>query len=463
MKQRAISIAAAVTSLAAVGCTPCGVCNAGFSCDSSSNLCKTPDGVPQLTHVWIVLMGNTSYADITSTSAPYLTGVLYPQGVQLTNYFSVASPSLPNDIALVGGDTFGISADGPANQATFQVPVVNPDIASQLEASGLTWHAYAESQLAPCQLIDTGSDDQGGSFVSHHSPMSHFDVTQQSAGCAASDTSYELEGEMPGISGDMDAGNFYGYTLITPNLCDDGDDSCDPQDAPITQEDDWLRANVPAILSSAAYQDDGVLMITWAQGNNASSSGITQVAAVILSPMLAIQGSSDGTLYSHYSTLATIETGFGLPSLPLANGHGDALIADIWQGSTPNPTSGGPTTGTSGSANTSGGTVTSGTTAGATTGEAVTTSGGSTTSGGGTSGSSGSSTTGGTSCGQTDVDSCSSNDTCCSKNCDQDECACNCGGGTLPCVTDADCCTDMSSGDCDSGSYSTGCMDGLCQ
>ena len=34
---------------------------------------------------------------------------------------------------MVGGDTFGITADGQASSATYQVPSPTPNIASQLE------------------------------------------------------------------------------------------------------------------------------------------------------------------------------------------------------------------------------------------------------------------------------------------------------------------------------------------
>jgi hypothetical protein len=47
--------------------------------------------------------------------------------------------------------------------------------------------------------------------------------------------------------------------------------------------------------------------------------------------MLRSPGTSNGTAYSHFSTLATIEAGFGLQNLPSNYGHNDAVISDIWK------------------------------------------------------------------------------------------------------------------------------------
>ena len=47
--------------------------------------------------------------------------------------------------------------------------------------------------------------------------------------------------------------------------------------------------------------------------------------------MLATPGQPDLSTYTHYSTLATIEAGFGLANLPASHGHSDAPIADLWK------------------------------------------------------------------------------------------------------------------------------------
>ena len=56
-------------------------------------------------------MENHGYDEIIGSSdAPYLNGLANSYGVA-TNYVSVAHPSLPNYLALTGGDTFGVTTD----------------------------------------------------------------------------------------------------------------------------------------------------------------------------------------------------------------------------------------------------------------------------------------------------------------------------------------------------------------
>src|SRR5437762_1845972 len=64
--------------------------------------------VPAFDHIFVILMENHSYSEIigNTTAAPYLNQLANQYGVA-TNYFAVTHPSLPNYVALVGGDTFG--------------------------------------------------------------------------------------------------------------------------------------------------------------------------------------------------------------------------------------------------------------------------------------------------------------------------------------------------------------------
>ncbi len=278
-------------------------------------------------------MENTSFGSIAgSSNAPYINSLWASggPGIEMTNFSDgMVHPSLPNYLCLTGGDNFGILADGPASSSSYQVAASNPDIASQLEGASppLTWHEYSEAQLSACQLDDSGSDSTPpGTFASKHDPMTHFLITQNNTSdCDANDVSYEAEGSMPGLAADQNAGTFYNYVFISPNLCDDGHDSCTTGKVP--QQDAWLQANVPIITGSSTYQQNGVLFVTWDEGGSGSDSILT----VILSPMLAAPGSSNNTAYSHFSTLSTIEAGFGLSSLPVANNHTDPVISDIWK------------------------------------------------------------------------------------------------------------------------------------
>src|SRR5690242_13057226 len=62
--------------------------------------------VPSFSHVFVIVMENHEFGDIVgSPSAPYLNQLAQQYGLA-TNYFGVTHPSLPNYMALTGGDTF---------------------------------------------------------------------------------------------------------------------------------------------------------------------------------------------------------------------------------------------------------------------------------------------------------------------------------------------------------------------
>lgn len=102
------------------------------------------------------------------------------------------------------------------------------------------------------------------------------------------------------------------YVWITPNMCND------MHDCPISTGDAWLQKWVPQILASPAWKDNGVLFITYDEGNGKThcctyASG-GQVDTLVLSP-LTPAGFTSNVVYDQYSLLRTIEEAWGLPLL----------------------------------------------------------------------------------------------------------------------------------------------------
>ena len=99
------------------------------------------------------------------------------------------------------------------------------------------------------------------------------------------------------------AGSVPRFVWITPNLCHDGHD-CSTATA-----DSWLAQTVPAILATPAWQDNGVLFITWDEGEDSANSVLTLV--IHQDP----RNHTSARAYDHYSLLASIEDRLGLPRL----------------------------------------------------------------------------------------------------------------------------------------------------
>ena len=255
--------------------------------------------VPAFSHVFLIVMENEESSSIVGNpAAPYVNGLASRYGLA-TNYYAASHPSLPNYLALTAGSTFGMTSDC----TTCYVGASN--IADQVEASGRSWKAYMEDMPAPCY---TGA--WSGTYAMKHNPFMYYnDIRTNAARCAAHVVPFSQ------FSTDMSAGHVPNYVFITPNMCND------MHDCRVSTGDGWLQRMVPTITGSAAFQNGGVLFITWDEG--ASSAGCCgnssggRVATLVISP-LAIAGYRSGIAENHFSLLRTIEDAWHLGQLGAA-------------------------------------------------------------------------------------------------------------------------------------------------
>jgi hypothetical protein len=142
------------------------------------------------------------------------------------------------------------------------------------------------------------------------------------------------------------------YSFITPNLCNDGHDfPCTNQAggaSALADIDTFLSTWVPLITSSPAFQQDGLLEITFDEGSTTDAAaccgetpglgsllpgilgaGGGKVGAVLLSPFIA-PGTTTTNSYNHFSALASIEDNFGLPRLGEAQTVSSTFGADVF-------------------------------------------------------------------------------------------------------------------------------------
>jgi hypothetical protein len=120
-------------------------------------------------------------------------------------------------------------------------------------------------------------------------------------------------------------------SYITPNLCNDGHDSpcVDGNPGGLESADGWLQQQVPAILDSPAYKQDGMLVITFdeTEAKISAPSGVPggtaggRVGALVISPFTK-GGTTSDRMYNHYSLLASIEDIFSVPRLGYAGAPG---------------------------------------------------------------------------------------------------------------------------------------------
>ena len=121
------------------------------------------DQVPNFDHIVLIVLENEDYQKIVNNTEMPLLNALAKKYVLLSNYFAVRHPSLPNYIALVSGETQGITKD------CRDCFVDQPNLADLIEKSGRTWKAYQEDMPGACFLGDADP------YVQKHNPFIYFD------------------------------------------------------------------------------------------------------------------------------------------------------------------------------------------------------------------------------------------------------------------------------------------------
>jgi phospholipase C len=253
--------------LAAVLVTACQPGLHGGTSASASPSPKTPK------HVFVIVLENTSYQQ--ALRQPYIASLARRYALA-TNYSAVASPSLPNYLAMTSGSTWGIEDD-----AYHQLP--SGGLGSQLTGARISWKAYMEGFTGDCF-------NSPYPYALKHNPFAYY-----GGACPANVV------PMTGLTADLKSGTPQ-LSWITPGMCNDG------HDCGVGTADGWLSTVVPQITASPAWRKDGVLFIVWDE----SSAADSRVALLVISPTLRGQIAMP---LDHYSLSATISEQLGVPRL----------------------------------------------------------------------------------------------------------------------------------------------------
>ena len=263
---------------------------------SPSPSATASSGLPDFSHVYVIIMENKEYGSIVgSKAAPYLNSLIARYGLT-TRLYAEAHPSEPNYIALTSGGLQGTDSDGTYNLAA-------PNIFEQIQASGRTWHVYAQGYPGNCYRGSISAavvDGPGaaGQYVRKHNPaISYTSISGNPASCA----------DITRLAGfDPAAADF---EMIIPNLINDMHSSS------VEAGDEFLKAFLPQIIDSSAFVENSVVFITWDEGAGSDvQGGGGHIATIVMSPAMTPGARFTGEA-SHYSILRTIELAWGLPLL----------------------------------------------------------------------------------------------------------------------------------------------------
>lgn len=355
---------------------------------------------PGIGHVWTIVLENSEFAQTFvagRSSAPYLTQTLPSLGKLVVQYYGTGHSSLDNYIAMTSGQgpnastqgdceaattlggasgAFHFDADGQAVDDSGDSPIgctypaAVKNIADQFEAAGVSWKGYMENMDAQpgtrpacANPFVTGTptrQEDDPDYHDKHNPWAYYHSTfDQDAYCQAHvvplgylDAAGQPQGQL--VTDLQSVATTPQYSFLTPDQCHDGHDACASNgNNALAGADQFLKAFVPAIMASPAYQQDGLIVVLFDEGTsdlvccgekkapNLSSTtdngypipgpiadGGGQTGAILLSPRVAA-GSVDATnQFNHYSYLRSMEDLFGLGHLGYAAASGLKTFED---------------------------------------------------------------------------------------------------------------------------------------
>jgi hypothetical protein len=315
--------------------TPSGAGTASVTATSVQDTTKTGSATVMIGStvqtVFIILMENQNWntsvaGNFNSSNAPYIMNTIVPNGATANTYRMVNSgPSEPNYKWLEAGDDFGQTTDDDPSSANSISTTQH--LVTYLNNAGISWKAYVENiDGTKCPLasslnsLSSATTIGGGpaNYYAKHNPFVFFnDITNNLS--STSTTCINHVRPYGELANDISSGTVARYNFIVPNGTDDMHDSS------IKTGDTWLSQNVPVILGSSAYQNNGALFILWDESANESGT----LPLFVLSPLIKSAGYSNSIQYNHNSTLLTLEEIFGVGPC-LRNACGATDLSDLF-------------------------------------------------------------------------------------------------------------------------------------
>lgn len=279
---------------------------------TTAPLSPPPSAVPAYDHVFMIMMENTDYTEVTGSPSdtPYL-HTLMSQGTTLANYHAVYHPSDENYLAIAGGDTY-------ATGATYWPNIKDPgrNIGDELTDAGKSWKAYEQGMGTPCNTSN-GNDSY---YEPDDAPFINYtDVAGDSAYCQAHlfDTS-RLTADLASTSSTP------AFSWIAADDYYDGEASGNGDATSLQTQDGWLEQTIAPILSSPAWTTQrSLLIVTWDEDENEPGN---HVATIVLGSQATVRaGAVSQSRYDHYGTARTIEQALGISPLTANDAYATPL------------------------------------------------------------------------------------------------------------------------------------------
>lgn len=302
-------------------------CSNAYGTNYGDNISFTATTPPPPTHnitkvLW-VMEENTSETELMSNpDTAYFQDLANTYGL-LANMHNETEPSMPNYIAALSGDTYGLADDSSPSAH----PLHGQTLFGQLPAGQAA--SFAESMPANCYVKNGPAEDTnfGGAYAVRHTGWPYFVDASERSLCDQYQVNLQ-DNFQTAIDGGLPA-----FTQVTPALCNDFHkgrvsgltDGCnfDAATGPNlnTRASWWLQTWLPKIMAGPDYQSGNLaIFVVWDEGNGSGSTNgmdcttstleACHPPAIVISPYTHNVVSS--THYTHYDVLRTTEELLGL-------------------------------------------------------------------------------------------------------------------------------------------------------
>ncbi|HKC26548.1 MAG TPA: alkaline phosphatase family protein [Jatrophihabitans sp.] len=246
---------------------------------SSSSSSSAP--APSTGHKLLTIVEENHSQSEALKSMPYLASLASQYG-HASAFHAVTHPSLPNYLAVAGGNTFGVSDDN----APSSHPIAGDSVFDQTVRAGKSARTYAESMTSNCQLSSSGN------YAVKHNPWAYFNGSTQRSNCKAGDVPMGTTAS-GNLLKDINSGSLPNSGMMVPNLCNDA------HNCSLGTADTWLKSWLPKLMAGPDYTS-GKLTIVVTFDEDDSSAG-NNVAFVVVDPRLNNAHKVVTTNGTHYS------------------------------------------------------------------------------------------------------------------------------------------------------------------
>jgi hypothetical protein len=273
--------------------------------------------LPPIKHVWTIILENKSFESTFTglNQNSFLWKTLTSQGVLLRQYYGTGHFSLDNYVSMVSGQ--GPTPDTQADCPTYKDTAPNgfgPDgqlfatsgcvypsqvqtLFNQLDQKGVSWKGYMQSMgndpareqttcgaplgsPAGAGVANPGAAEVQDQYVPKHNPFVWFHSIIDSPECAqrvvplAGIPASASQPAVSGLAQDLQSeATTPAFSWITPDNCSDAHDAtCKGLNVAGTHQggllaaDAFLQQVIPEIMASPAFQDNGMIDITFDEG-----------------------------------------------------------------------------------------------------------------------------------------------------------------------------------------------------